>query len=73
MQKDFHFIHEQVEIMKSILSRKKKALPEMEKQVQDYEREYNDMTQLEKLREKIRDLKHQLAWATVQIKEEVLL
>jgi chromosome segregation ATPase len=71
MQKDFQFIHEQTETMKAILERKKRMLPEMERQVQEYEREFNDMTQLQKLRDQIRDLKHQLAWATVQIKEQV--
>jgi len=72
MQKDFQFIHEQIEVMKVTLARKRRVLPEMEKQVQEYEREFNDMTQLQKLRDTIRDLKHQLAWATVQIKEDEL-
>jgi len=70
MRKDFTFVTEQVLIMNGTLDRKRQLLPDMKSKVEEYRREYNDMHQIKKLEEKVREMKNMLSWAYVVEKEK---
>ncbi len=48
-------------------------LPELKKQFQEIEREYEDIQQMKNLEEEIAALKRELAWAFPHEKEQVYL
>jgi len=66
MEKDFKSIYEQLQNMESNLTRKEKVIPDMEKQVLEYEKEYRELHTIRELEEKMETLKKMMAWAQVE-------
>jgi hypothetical protein len=73
MENDFTNINEQLDLMKSTIATKKKLLPDMEKQLKEFEREYRDMAELRQLEKNLGGLKQMMAWAIVKEAEEEAL
>jgi hypothetical protein len=71
MEKDFGFINEVLGKMKSNLERKSKLLPSMEKQLNEFKKEYEELNTLRNLEATVEALKKMMAWAIVEEAEAV--
>lgn len=67
---DYEVITGQVDIMHSLLKKRKETLKLMETKVEELEAEYNDLKKLRSLEKDITNLKDKLAWALIQEKEK---
>jgi len=70
MQQDFEYIKDQLEQMESIIGKKRRVLPDMETKVRELESEYQSITQIKTLQDKLTALRNKMAWAIVNSLEQ---
>ncbi|XP_041357126.1 structural maintenance of chromosomes protein 6-like isoform X2 [Gigantopelta aegis] len=72
MRIDYSAANEQKAITMEIISQKEKTLPSLEREVLEWEQKFKALDALEELRDKVKKLKHEMAWAFVCEKEKGL-
>ncbi|XP_074643898.1 structural maintenance of chromosomes protein 6-like isoform X2 [Tubulanus polymorphus] len=72
MKLDYTYANEQKDITLDIISNKEKMLPELEREVEDWEQKFRAICSLDDLKLKVDQLRNEVAWALVHAKEKDL-
>ncbi|XP_064625837.1 structural maintenance of chromosomes protein 6-like isoform X2 [Lineus longissimus] len=72
MKLDYAYANDQRENTMEIISRKEKMIPQLEKEVQEWQQKFKAVLGLDELRKKVEELKKEMAWALVANKEKEL-
>jgi len=65
MCRDYRYIKEQRAVLQETIKRKEKAIPGIEKEVNEKEDRFKNLATLQELKNKVDGLQHELAWAKV--------